>query len=99
MSTIDLSRVAIDPRKHYAGVRMQQGRVLSDDDFNSASMIDAEELRRTRMHAIGVYGAPDAGFLPTNFTAVGGKCDFRLSNGNLYLGGLRLEMNSNDHFL
>ena len=57
MSTIDLSRDATDPRKRYAGVRMQQGRVLTDDDFNEAAVLDAEEMRRTRLDAIGAYGA------------------------------------------
>lgn len=99
MSTIDLSRHATDLRKHYAGVRMQQGRVLTDDDFNEAAILDAEELRRTRVHAIGAYGTPDAGFLPVNFGVVGGRLDFTLSNGHLYLGGLRLEMSSQDRFL
>lgn len=99
MSTIDLSRHATDPRKHYAGVRMQQGRVLTDDDFNEAAALDDEERRRTRLHAIGAYGTPDAGFLPANFGVVGGKLDFTLSNGHLYLGGLRLEMGSADRFL
>lgn len=99
MSTIDLSRMAHDPDKHYAGVRMQQGRVLTDDDFNDAAAIDAEELRRTRLHAIGTYGTPDGGFLPTAFTKTDGKLDFTISNGNLYLGGLRLEMSSKDSFL
>ena len=99
MSTIDLSRLITDPRKHYAGVRMQQGRVLADDDFNEAAQIDAEELRRTRLHAIGAYGTPDTGFLPKDFGVVGGKLDFKLSNGNLYLGGVRLEMTTEDRFL
>ena len=99
MSTIDLSRQITDPRKHYAGVRMQQGRVLTDDDFNEAAAIDAEELRRTRLHTIGAYGSPDAGFLPKDFAVVGGKLDFKLSAGNLYLGGLRLEMTADEHYV
>lgn len=99
MSTIDLSRLATDPRKHYAGVRMQQGRVLTDDDFNEAANLQAEDMRRTRLHAIGAYGSPDGGFLPKNLAAVAGKLDFQLSNGHLYLGGLALHMGSEDHFL
>lgn len=99
MSTIDLSRQTSNPRQHYAGVRMQQGRVLTDDDFNEAAAIDAEELQRTRLHAIGAYGTPDAGFLPKDFAVVAGKLDFTLSTGNLYLGGLRLAMSTEEHFL
>lgn len=99
MSTIDLSRQATDQRKHYDGVRMQQGRVLTDDDFNEAAVLAAEDMRRTRMHAIGAYGTPDAGFLPKNFAVAGGKLDFVLSAGTLYLGGLRLEMQAEEHYL
>lgn len=99
MSSIDLSRQVDESLKHYAGVRMQQGRVLTDDDFNAATSLDAEELRRTRLHAIGAYGTPDAGFLPKDFAVVDGMLDFKLSNGHLYLGGMRLEMNSEDHLL
>lgn len=98
MSTIDLSRQATDFRKHYAGVRMQQGRILTDDDFNEASVIAAEEMRRARVHAIGAYGTPDAGFLPKSFTVVAGRVSFTLSQGSLYLGGLRLDMNADESF-
>jgi hypothetical protein len=99
MSTIDLSRQLGDQRKQYAGVRHQQGRVLTDDDFNEASSIEAEELRRTRIHAIGAYGAPGVGFLPASFAVSGGKLDFTLTPGELYLGGLRLETAGSEHFL
>lgn len=99
MSTIDLSRQATDPRKRYAGVRMQQGRVLTDDDFNEAAALDAEDMRRTRVHAIGAYGTPDAGFLPTNLGVTAGRLDFTLSTGTLYLGGLRLEMHAAERYL
>lgn len=99
MSTIDLSRHATDPRKRYAGVRMQQGRVLTDDDFNEAAILDAEDMRRTRVHAIGAYGTPDAGFLPTNLGVTDGRLDFSLSAGTLYLGGLRVEMISPERYL
>jgi hypothetical protein len=32
MGKQDISRVAFDSKKHYATVRMQQGRVIVDDD-------------------------------------------------------------------
>src|SRR6266567_9022657 len=99
MSTIDLTRQITDHRKHYAGVRHQQGRVLTDDDFNEAAVIDAEELRRTRIDTIGAYGAPDSGFLPKSFSVAGGKLDFLISAGELYLGGLRLVVDADERFL
>jgi len=99
MSTIDLSRLMTDPAKHYAGVRHQQGRVLTDEDVNEAAILESEELRRTRLHAIGAYGAPGPGFLPTGFTTTGGRLDFALTPGELYLGGIRLEMTEAEQFL
>ncbi len=102
MSTIDLSRVATDPRKHYAGVRMQQGRVLTDDDFDEpASIGQLRTAPHIRLHAIEVgYGTPDNRLSAWQFQVlVGGSCDFTLANGSLYLGGMRLEMGSADRFL
>jgi hypothetical protein len=105
MSTIDLSRDANDPRKRYAGVRMQQGRVLTDDDFNEAAALDAEELRRTRLDAIGAYGSADDGFLLKDFAVVAdlglaapGRPTFKLSAGTVYLGGLRVAMLADESF-
>ena len=94
MATVDLSRFGTDFRKRYAGVRMQQGRVLTDDDFNDAERIDDEDMRRTRVDVIGPYGSPDAGFLvvpPAVPLAPGSPVQFQLAAGTLYLGGLRLE--------
>jgi len=45
MPNIDISRDATDLRKHYDRVQMQQGRVLTDDDFNEAERLDAEDAR------------------------------------------------------
>lgn len=98
MSTIDLSRLTTDFRKHFTGVRMQQGRVLTDDDFNEAHVLGAEDQRRTRAHIIGTLGSPDDGFLPKGFVDTGGRVTFTLSAGSLYLGGHRLELNTDQLF-
>jgi hypothetical protein len=101
MGTIDLSRDATDFRKRYSGVRMQQGRVLSEDVFNDAARIDEEEMRRTRVDVIGPVGSPDAGFLPVTpaaALALGGKVRFTISPGTLYLGGLRLDQLTAEQF-
>lgn len=92
MSTIDLSRDATDFRKRYDGVRMQQGRVLTDDDFNQAAAIEEEQLRRTTVESIGPYGSSNDGFLPKEVGAAMNKIQLRLSEGSLYLGGIRLDM-------
>ena len=62
MANPDISRIAFDQRKHYSGVRMQQGRVTTDEDFNAQERIEDEDLRRTRVDIIGPCGSPDQGF-------------------------------------
>lgn len=105
MSTVDLSRNATDLRKRYEGVRMQQGRVLTDDDFNEAANLGSEEMRRTRLDAIGAYGSSDGGFLIKDTQRVAdlglpapGRATFRLSAGTIYLGGLRVVLPADEWF-
>lgn len=94
----DLSRSAFDARKLYRGVRMQMGRALTDDDFNSGSEISEEEHRRALLDVVGASGTPDDGFLVTGPTVNGGAVDFSLAAGTLYLGGLRLETDGSETF-
>lgn len=93
MPNIDISRDATDLRKHYDRVQMQQGRVLTDDDFNEAERLDAEESRRIRADVIGPAGSPDNGFA---LKIVG--TDLKLSAGTFYVGGLRLELEADESF-
>ena len=89
MATDDLSRAAYYPGKRYAGVKMQQGRVLTDDDFNEQERLNHEDKRLTRIDVIGASGSPDQGFAISNAGA-GNGIDFTINAGTLYLGGLRL---------
>ncbi len=95
---IDVSRSAFDPRKRYEGVRMQMGRVLTDDDFNSAGEILDDGRRRTTIDVIGATGTPDGGFAVLNPRAGGVEIDFDIGAGTLYLGGLRLETDGSETF-
>ncbi|MCP5060086.1 MAG: hypothetical protein GY937_25570 [bacterium] len=91
MATVDLSRDATQPLKHYAGVRMQQGRVLTDDDFNEAAALDAEGARLALIDLVGPCGSPDDGFkVEGPPAAVGGLVDLTLKAGTMYVGGLRV---------
>jgi hypothetical protein len=90
MGTVDLSRLAFDPEKRYAGVRMQQGRVNLDDDFNEGARIEDDDDQRALVHIIGPSGSPDGGFLVANPHAVGPSLDFDIGAGTIYLGGLRV---------
>jgi hypothetical protein len=98
VTTTDISRSAFDPRKHYAGVRMQQGRVIVDDDWNEEQLIDDEATRRTLVDLVGPAGSPDQGFLMENPTVAGGKLDFDILPGTFYLGGLRLGLEAKQTF-
>lgn len=91
MATNDRSRAAHDPAKRYTGVGWQQGRIPTDDDLNDAQSILAEERRRERVDVIGPTGSPDDGFRVANARVVGGRVDFDIGAGTLYVGGLRLE--------
>src|SRR5947209_5790993 len=84
----DVSRDTFDPAKHYAGVRMQQGRVQTDADWNEQETI---QRRRTRVEAkdvIGPCGAPehDAGFA---ITVAGGA--LLIGAGRFYVDGILCE--------
>lgn len=91
MPNTDISRDATDLRKHYSRVQMQQGRVLTDDDFNEAERLDAEDARRVRFDVIGPAGSPDDGF---KLKVVAGE--LTMSAGTYYVGGLRLELESDE---
>lgn len=96
MATEDRSRSAFYPGKHYTGVRMQQGRVLTDDDYNEGSLIQEEEERLARLHVIGPAGSPGDGFKISGvkIRKIGRRryFDFDIAAGTFYLGGLRLRM-------
>jgi hypothetical protein len=91
MDSYDISRVGFDPQKHYSGVRMQQGRVQTDDDWNESERIENEAQRRTNINIIGSFGTSDDGFHISNLKQDNGLTDFDIDPGTLFLGGLPLE--------
>lgn len=98
MPAFDISRVAFRPKKRYSSVRMQQGRVLTDDDWNENQSIENEERRRSRSDIIGAFGSPDKGFRIENLRYADGRIDFDIHQGVLHLSGLRLEMSETETF-
>lgn len=90
MATEEKSRDAFEPKKRYAAVGMQLGRVLVDDDFNEAERIRIEEEREVNLDVIGPVGTPDDGFKIVNGSVSGQKINFDIAAGTLYLGGLRV---------
>ena len=105
MATIDLSRSATNFIKHFDSVRMQQGRVLTDDDFNEHAQLNDEDTRKTRVHVIGPAGSPDDGFsvdspqlLSPTVTFPNGLLTFVIKAGTFYLGGLRLTLEQDEYY-
>lgn len=91
MATSDLTRDIFEPRKQYRSLRLQQGRVLSDDDPNEAERIRLEDERRARLEIVGPYGSPDEGFRVGDPGLVDDAVDFRIGAGSLWVGGIRFE--------
>ncbi|SFL96722.1 DUF6519 domain-containing protein [Variovorax sp. OV329] len=60
----DLSRETFEPGAHYTAVRMQQGRVITDADFNEEGDITRHRAQTLAGDVIGASGAPadSAGF-------------------------------------
>jgi len=97
----DRSRSAFDVRKpkHWSSLGAQQGRLLSDDDWNEADAITKDDTRHTRVHVIGPSGSPDDGFQLSNPTAAAnGAINFDVLPGTLYTGGLRATLEQTEAF-
>jgi hypothetical protein len=91
----DFSRFTFDRRKHYTGVRLQQGRVQLDADWNEQEEIAAYQRQTLAIDLLGPTGAPETG---GGFSvSVSGNVSnnkLRLSAGRFYLDGLLCENES-----
>ena len=60
----DFSRLTFDREKHYSSVRMQQGRVQLDADWNEQADIMMHQRQTLAEDVIGHHGVPkgQAGF-------------------------------------
>ena len=84
----DFSRETFDPTKHYSGVRMQQGRVQTDADWNEQEALQRRRIRVEARDVIGRCGAPEdnAGFA-VSVTAGA----MRIGAGRYYVDGILCE--------
>ncbi len=90
----DYTRFTFDPRKRYSGVRMQQGRVQLDADWNEAVEIIKQRVRTLALDSFGPVGlpvqtTPDAFLI--SFLA-GPPVDLSIEPGRLYLDGWLAEL-------
>jgi hypothetical protein len=85
----DKSRETFHPEKHYSSVRLQQGRVLTDADWNEQSDILEHRDEVTNIDVIGQSGFPETngGFSLTP----NGSADLFISPGRGYVDGILVE--------
>jgi hypothetical protein len=62
MANWDLTRFLDQPKKHYVGARMQQGRLLVDSDFGEGALLQEEDRQRAARDLLGPKASPDEGF-------------------------------------
>ncbi len=88
----DYSRGTFEPHKRYSSVRMQQGRVLLDADWNAAMDLLASRTRTETRDVVGPSGGPegDAGF-GIEVDAVAEGIRIQVGRGRYYVEGLLCE--------
>jgi Family of unknown function (DUF6519)/FG-GAP-like repeat len=89
----DKARVTYDPLQQYRSVVMQQGRVTLEADWNEASKITSEEIRKEALDIVGPCGTPDDGYavLTSGFPGTL-PFDFHIQSGTMYVGGMRVHL-------
>jgi hypothetical protein len=99
----DNTRFTFNQKKHYNSVRMQQGRVQLDADWNEQMDIQTHIDRTTTGDTVGLCGAPmhDAGFglrcKNSDITAAGCPSgDLIITKGRYYVDGLLCENERDD---
>lgn len=83
----DLSRETFDPHSHYTAVRLQQGRVLTDADFNEQGDITRHRFEHLARDVIGASGGPAEG---AGFALSGGMAALAvhaLDANNVWIAG------------
>src|SRR5690242_10221282 len=89
----DISRNTFDPRKHYAGVLQQQGRVQVDADWNEQVAIQHHRTETETRDVIGRCGAPEngGGF---KIDKTPDQQDVTISPGRFYVDGVLCEVDA-----
>lgn len=89
----DFSRVTFDPSRRYSGVRMQQGRVQLDADWNEQVDITEHRIATEIADLVGQSGAPDgdAGFEISVSSSGTSASAVNIGRGRYYVEGLLIE--------
>ncbi|MDJ0662784.1 MAG: DUF6519 domain-containing protein, partial [Crocosphaera sp.] len=96
----DITRLTFDPKKHYTSVRMQQGRLQLDADWNEQVDID-NHLRRAQILAslgsengVPIYNPETQESESNSFklTIIDQGKDIQITPGHLYISGTLCEL-------
>lgn len=87
----DITRSTFEASRHFSGVRMQQGRVQLDADWNEQEDIRAHHDRAAVVDTVGPSGAPKAGG-GFRLTRAADDSDLLLDPGRLWAGGTLCEL-------
>jgi hypothetical protein len=89
----DYSRESFDPRRHFSAVRMQQGRVALDADWNEQGAIVERRTRAQTVDLVGRRGVPreTADGFAISIAIVANQRILRIGRGRLYVDGLLAE--------
>ncbi len=92
----DFTRVTFEPQKRYTSVRMQQGRVQLDADWNEQADIQAYLERTEATDVIGRAGAPKTG---GNFriAVTNDSADLAIAPGRFYVEGVLCELDASEY--
>lgn len=85
----DYSRLTFDARKHYAGVELQQGRPLTDADWNEQAALLARRVQAGMLDTVGRAVVPRA--LPDGFRITMSAGQLHIGRGRMYVDGLLVE--------
>lgn len=88
---VDISRDTFRPQRHYSSVRLEQGRVQVDADWNEQIAINLHHTRTTARDTIGRTGTPKQEPAFQVVLAPGGA-DLLVTPGKFYVDGILCEL-------
>ena len=85
----DYSRLSFDPRRHFAAVLAQQGRVLTDADWNEWAAVALHRVQAEALDTLGPAVAPRE--MPASFRIEAAGGALTIGPGRIYVDGLLAE--------
>src|SRR5262249_23198728 len=84
---------------HYSSVRMQQGRVQLDSDWNEQVDIQTRRQQLEAQDLVGQSGAPlDGGGFQVTVSSDGQSQSLMISRGHMYVDGLLCELDADTDY-